>query len=158
MRTRADLSAGLEQHESMAMYKTSDPLAEHIHEVPVHIVPCMLGRYEDKPSMAQSSVYGSIMPATWSFMLAARSRGLGTCWTTFHLMAEEEAAAILDIPYAQVTQVALIPVAYTLGTEFKPRAAEPLSNLVMWKFVGEPNPGVIVTAGAALPSCPIYGR
>lgn len=107
-------------------------LAEHLHEVPVHIVPCMLGRYEDKPAWVQSSMYGSILPATWSFMLAARSRGLGTCWTTFHLMFEEEAAAILDIPYAEVTQVALIPVAYTLGTDFKPRAPEALSNLVMW--------------------------
>jgi nitroreductase len=107
-------------------------LADHFHEVPVHVVPCMLGRYEDKPAWVQSSLYGSIMPATWSFMLAARSHGLGTCWTTFHLMFEEEAAAILNIPYAEVTQVALIPVAYTVGTEFKPRAPEPLSNLVTW--------------------------
>jgi nitroreductase len=107
-------------------------LAKHLHEVPVYVVPCLMGRYEDKPAWVQSSMYGSILPATWSFMLAARSRGLGTCWTTFHLMAEEEAARILAIPYAEVTQVALIPVAYTLGTDFKPRTPEPLSNLVMW--------------------------
>jgi nitroreductase len=115
-------------------------LAEHLHEVPVHVVPCMLGRYEDKPAWVQSSMYGSILPATWSFMLAARACGLGTCWTTFHLMFEEEAAAILDIPYAEVTQVALIPVAYTVGTEFKPRAPEPLSNLVMWNSWERPVP------------------
>src|SRR5579872_1556889 len=109
-----------------------DYLAEHLHEVPVHVVPCMMGRYEDKPAWMQSGMYGSIMPATWSLMLAARARGLGSCWTTFHLIAEEDAARILDIPFAEVTQVALIPVAYTLGTAFKPRAPEPLSTMVRW--------------------------
>jgi len=70
-------------------------------------------------SVGLASMYGSLLPATWSYMLAARERGLGTCWTTVHLMHEEQAAAILDIPYASYTQVALIPTAYTLGTDFK---------------------------------------
>jgi nitroreductase len=65
-------------------------------------------------------------------MLAARSRGLGTVWTTFHLMHEERAAEILGIPYGDVTQVALIPVAYTLGTEFKPGRRKPLDTMVHW--------------------------
>ena len=107
-------------------------LAEHIHEVPVHVVPCIDGRYEGKPNFAVSSVMGSIIPATWSFMLAARSRGLGTVWTTFHLRYEEEAAEILGIPYDEVTQVALIPVAYTLGTDFKPGRRKPLDSMVHW--------------------------
>lgn len=114
-------------------------LADHLHQVPVHLVPCMMGRYENKPAVSQSSAYGSILPATWSFMLAARSRGLGTCWTTFHLMFEEEAAGVLGIPFSEVTQVALIPVAYTLGTEFKPRPAEPLEAMVRWETWGQQN-------------------
>ena len=107
-------------------------LAEHIHEVPVHVIPCVEGRMEGKPNALVASRFGSIIPAAWSFMLAARSRGLGSVWTTFHLMREQEAAAILGIPYDDVTQVALIPVAYTLGTYFKPCLRKPLDSMVHW--------------------------
>jgi nitroreductase len=107
-------------------------LAEHIHEVPVHLIPCVEGRLEGKPNPLVASKFGSIIPAAWSFMLAARSRGLGTVWTTFHLMHEQEAAEILGIPYDEVTQVALIPVAYTKGTDFKPGKRKPLDTIVHW--------------------------
>lgn len=107
-------------------------LAEHIHEVPVHVIPCVEGRFEGKPNALVSSRLGSIIQAAWSFMLAARSRGLGTVWTTFHLMHEREAAEILGIPYDEITQVALIPTAYTLGTDFKPAARKPLETMVHW--------------------------
>jgi nitroreductase len=107
-------------------------LAEHIHEVPVHVIPCVMGRYEGKSNPLVASMFGSIIPAAWSFMLAARSRGLGSVWTTFHLMHEREAAEILGIPYDEVTQVALIPVAYTIGTEFKPGKRKPLDSMVHW--------------------------
>jgi len=107
-------------------------LAEHIHEVPVHVIPCVIGRYEGKSNPLVASVFGSIIPAAWSFMLAARARGLGTVWTTFHLMHEREAAEILGIPYDEVTQVALIPVAYTIGTDFKPGRRKPLDTMVHW--------------------------
>ena len=107
-------------------------LADHIHEVPVHVIPCVEGRYEGKPNALTASMFGSIIPAAWSFMLAARSRGLGTVWTTFHLMQEEKAAEILGIPYGEVTQVALIPVAYTIGTEFKPGRRKALDTMVHW--------------------------
>jgi nitroreductase len=108
-------------------------LAEHIHEVPVLVIPCVSGRYEGKPNALAASMYGSIIPAAWSFMLAARSRGLGTVWTTFHLLHEEEVAGILGIPYAEVTQVALVPVAYTIGTEFKPGKRKPLDTMLHWE-------------------------
>jgi len=107
-------------------------LAEHIHEVPVHVIPCVEGRLEGKPNPLVASKFGSIIPAAWSFMLAARSRGLGSVWTTFHLMHEREAAEILGIPYDEVTQVALIPVAYTEGTDFKPGKRRPLDTMVHW--------------------------
>ena len=107
-------------------------LAERIHEVPVHVIPCVEGRMEGKPNALVASRFGSIIPAAWSFMLAARSRGLGSVWTTFHLMREQEAAEILGIPYDDVTQVALIPVAYTLGTDFKPGLRKPLDSMVHW--------------------------
>ncbi len=132
-------------------------LAEHLHEVPVLVVPCIQGRAEDVPSSAvqamqsggtmtlldrraedvpssfvQAGFWGSILPAAWSFMLAARARGLGTSLTTVHLYYEQEAAQVLGIPYERVTQAALIPVAYTLGTEFKPAPREPLESVLHW--------------------------
>lgn len=107
-------------------------LAEHIDEVPVHVIPCVQGRYEGKSNPVVASMFGSIIPAAWSFMLAARSRGLGTVWTTFHLLHEREVAELLGIPYDDVTQVALIPVAYTIGTEFKPGQRKPLDSMLHW--------------------------
>ena len=107
-------------------------LAEHIHEVPVHVIPCVIGRYEGKSNPLVASMFGSIIPAAWSFMLAARARGLGTVWTTFHLMHEREAAEILGIPYDDVTQVALIPLAYTIGSDFRPGKRRPLDTMVHW--------------------------
>ncbi|MGI8553299.1 MAG: nitroreductase family protein, partial [Dehalococcoidia bacterium] len=107
-------------------------LADHLHEVLVHVIPCLLGRADNAPPPAQAGRYASIFPAAWSFMLAARARGLGTAWTSLHLFYEEQAAAILDIPYAEVQQTALIPVAYTKGTDFKPAPRDPLSKIVHW--------------------------
>jgi nitroreductase len=107
-------------------------LADHIHEVPVHVIPCVEGRTDGKPAPVQASRWASIIPAAWSFMLAARARGLGTVWTTFHLRHEREAAEILGIPYDQVMQAALIPVAYSIGIEFKPAARKPLDTMVHW--------------------------
>ncbi len=107
-------------------------LRDHLHEVPVHVIPCISGRTDGKSVFAQASKWGSIMPAAWSFMLAARSRGLGTVWTTFHLAHEREAAELLGIPYDEVMQAALIPVAYTKGTDFKPAVRAPLETMVHW--------------------------
>ena len=107
-------------------------LAEHIHEVPVHVIPCVEGRTDRAPALVQASRWASIMPAAWSFMLAARSRGLGSVWTTFHLRHEREAAEILGIPADTIMQAALIPVAYTVGTDFRPAARAPLDTMVHW--------------------------
>jgi nitroreductase len=107
-------------------------LRDHLHEVPVHVIPCINGRTEGKAVFAQASRWGSIMPAAWSFMLAARSRGLGSVWTSFHLAHEQEAAELLGIPYDEVMQAALIPVAYTIGTDFKPAVRAPLDSMVHW--------------------------
>ena len=107
-------------------------LATHLHEVPVHVIPCVEGRTENTPVVLQAARWASIFPAAWSFMLAARSRGLGTVLTSFHLVHEREAAELLGIPYEQVMQAALIPVAYTLGTDFKPGRRNPLDTIVHW--------------------------
>jgi nitroreductase len=114
------------------MMDASTYLAAQLHEVPVLVVPCIEGRTENMPFLRQAVTWGSILPATWSFMLAARARGLGTAWTSLHLVYEREAAAVLGIPYEQVMQVALIPVAHTIGTEFKPGPRMPREQRVHW--------------------------
>jgi nitroreductase len=122
-----DRRATLERVRDSSQY-----LADHMHEVPVLVIPCIWGRVEGLSAVDQAGMWGSILPATWSFMLAARARGLGTCWTTVHLYYEQEAAEVLGIPYEKVTQVGLIPVAYTLGTDFKSAARVSLDSILHW--------------------------
>ncbi len=95
---------------------SADFLAENMAKAPVLVIPCIEGRIK---GAGAAGALGSILPAAWSFMLAARARGLGTCWTTLHLLHEQEAAEVLGIPYDEVTQTLLTPVAYTKGTDFK---------------------------------------
>jgi len=104
---------------SAAVFESAMYLADHLQDVPVHVIPCMDGRVEDKGVFRQATRYGSILPAAWSLMLALRARGLGSAWTTLHLMYEKEVAALLEIP-SDVTQAALLPVAYFTGDDFKP--------------------------------------
>ncbi len=110
-------------------------LAKHLHEVPVHIIPCIEGRAEHGDVLAQATLYGSILPAAWSLMLALRARGLGAAWTTLHLAYEKEAAALLGIP-EDVTQAALLPVAYFKGKDFRPGRRIPARELTYWDTWG----------------------
>jgi len=105
-------------------------LADVMGRCPVLVVPCIEGRVDDLPSLASASILASVIPAAWSFCLAARARGLGTSWTSLHLWHEQEAAELLGIPFDTVTQVALIPVAYTKGTDFKPAPREPVDTVL----------------------------
>ena len=125
---------GGRRDQMVRVARSADYLADNLEKAPVLMIPCIPGRTDKMAGPAGSvglaSVYGSILPATWSYMLAARNRGLGTCWTTVHLMHEKAAADILGIPYAEVTQCALIPTAYTLGTDFKPALRKPLEDVL----------------------------
>lgn len=107
------------QNYANRIYDSAEHLAEHFKDVPVHILTCTEGRVENDGPMAQAGRYGSILPATWSLMLALRSRGLGAAWTTLHLAYEKEVAALLGIP-DHITQGALLPVAHYTGDDFKP--------------------------------------
>lgn len=112
-------------------------LREHFYEVPVLVVPAVGGRTDNGTIFEQASRWGSIIPAIWSFMLALRSRGLGSAWTTLHLHREREAADLLDIPYDRYMQAGLFPVAYTLGTDFKRASRQPAREVIGWNsFAG----------------------
>ncbi len=107
-------------------------LMENLHRAPVHLIPCVQGRpAEGTPGAMMAGYFGSIFPAVWSFQLALRARGLGSVLTTLHLIHEKEAAKLLGIP-DDVMQVALLPVAYTKGTDFKRAKRPPIANITHW--------------------------
>lgn len=109
---------------------SADYLADHIGEVPVWVIACIEGRTDNAPAVIQASQWGSLLPAVWSFQLAARARGLASCYTTLHLVKEKETAELLGIP-DNVMQGALIPVAHPLGgTDFKPGPRRDLDRII----------------------------
>lgn len=121
-------AASLGQVADSAQY-----LADTMHRAPVILVPCLRGRPEAMPG-AGASYWGSLLPAVWSFMLALRERGLGSSWTTIHLMndGEARAAEILGIPAGKYSQAGLFPIAYTKGTDFKPARRLPAADVTHW--------------------------
>jgi nitroreductase len=122
--------------QTRRVYESALFLTEILDRVPVHVIPCIQRRVESTGNTRSAALYGSIIPAAWSFMLALRSRGLGSAWTTLHLWREKEAAELLGIPHDEVTQVALLPVAYTVGTDFKPAARPPVEGITYWDTWG----------------------
>lgn len=112
-------------------------LRDNFHRLPAVLLPLVAGRADQAAGHPgavfwQAGMWGSIIQAVWSFMLALRSRGLGSTWTTGHLWREQAMADLLSIPYDRYTQVGLFPIAYTLGTEFKPAHRESLETVLSW--------------------------
>lgn len=112
---------------------SADYLADHMGDAPALVIACnAAGRTDGAPGMAAASLMANVLPATWSFMLAARARGLGTAWTTVHLMQEQAVADIVGIPFDTVQQVCLTPVAFTKGTDFKAAARPEPDSIIHW--------------------------
>lgn len=132
LRVRKDDEQTDDRQTDKQILRSAIYLSQNLHKVPVHIIPCIEGRVEEAGQMAQASLYGSILPATWSLMLALRSRGLGSVWTTLHLAYADEIGGLLGIPKT-VTQAALIPVAYFTGTDFNPAKRRPVEEITHWE-------------------------
>lgn len=117
-----------------AVVSSAKYLNEHFEKAPVMMIPLIEGRPEGMDAGTQASFWGSLLPAVWSFMLALRERGIGSAWTTLHLIGEGEkkAADLLGIPYERYTQGGLFPIAYTKGTDFKPAKRLPAEQLTHW--------------------------
>ena len=111
-------------------------LADHMHEVPMMIFPCVAGRARDASPAANAGLYGSIIPAAWSLMLALRARGIGAAWTTLHLSYERECNDILGIP-DDTTTAALLPAAYFTGETFQKADRVPAKSLTYWETWGD---------------------
>ncbi|MCB0948736.1 MAG: nitroreductase family protein [Mycobacterium sp.] len=116
------------------VYDSAMYLNDHLHEVPVMLIPCLKGKPDDTPSGHSAGFWGSLLPAAWSFMLALRSRGLGSAWTTLHLLGdgERQAAELLGIPFDEYSQAGLFPIAYTKGTDFRRAKRLPAEQLTHW--------------------------
>ena len=117
--------------QTQRVYRSAQGLTDTLARVPVHVIPCLLQRIDESNRLVAASAWASIIPAGWSFLLALRSRGLGSVWTTMHLAKEREVAELLGIP-PTVTQAALFPVAYTIGTDFRPAARPPAETITFW--------------------------
>jgi nitroreductase len=123
-------AAGDKQTERV--YDSALWLADNLEKVPVHLIPCIEARLPaNAPNAMLAGLYGSIFPAVWSFQLALRARGLGSALTTLHLVHEQEAATLLGLP-DNLLQVALLPVGYTKGTDFKRAQRPPVSTITHW--------------------------
>lgn len=107
-------------------------LADHFGEVPAMVIPCIEGRPEGAGNFANSALYGSIIPAAWSFMLAARLRGLACAYTTLHLKYEREVAELLGIDYQRYMQAALLTVGFFKGESFRPAERVPVDSILHW--------------------------
>lgn len=122
--------------QTRRVYSSAHDLTKTLADVPVHVIPCLQRRFDEHDRVVAASAWASIIPAAWSFLLALRSRGLGSVWTTMHLAKEQEVAKLLGIPDT-VTQAALFPVAYTIGTDFRPAARPPAETITFWNTWGE---------------------
>jgi nitroreductase len=121
--------------QTRRVYSSAAGLTETLAQVPVHVIPCLDRRFDGENLLITATAWASIIPAGWSFLLALRSRGLGSVWTTMHLAKEQEVAEVLGIP-PTVTQAALFPVAYTIGTDFQPAARPPSETVTYWDSWG----------------------
>jgi nitroreductase len=121
--------------QTRRVYESAQSLTGILADVPVFVIPCIERRFDKAPLMVAAAAWGSILPAASSFLLALRSRGLGSVWTTLHLARERDVADILGIPDS-VTQAALFPVAYTVGTDFKPAVRPPAETITSWNTWG----------------------
>src|SRR5581483_3857796 len=133
-------ATGPEADATRRVMSSSNHLAEVMDRVPALVIPCRFDRPPADNARDLASFYGSVLPAAWSFMLALRSRGLGSACTTLHLDHEGEAAALLGVPDT-VTQVALLPVAWTIGDEFKPATRRPAAEITYWNRWGKKGDG-----------------
>tara|TARA_R110002096_G_scaffold19729_14_gene65809 strand:- start:2012 stop:2710 length:699 start_codon:yes stop_codon:yes gene_type:complete len=111
-------------------------LLENLHRVPVMIIPCIESRFENEEPFVQASMYGSILPAAWSLMLALRARRVASAWTSLHLIYEHEVRDLIGIP-ENFTQAALLPIAWLTGGDLHPAKRLPLPEVACWNRWGE---------------------
>ena len=122
-----------EQAQQDRVTDSADYLGQTMGRSPALVIACTAsGRVDGAAGLIAASTMGNVLPAMWSFMLAARARGLGTAWTTVGLMMEQQIADIVGIPFDEVQQVCLSPLAHTKGTDFKPAMRPDPDTIIHW--------------------------
>jgi nitroreductase len=130
---RLDKGAAALNEQQQRTARSAEHLAANIHRAPALVLACGRGRVDGEPAFKAINFAASVHPALWSFMLAARLHGLGTCWTGVSLNDEARTAAIAGIPHEEVTICALTPVAHTLGGGFKPALRPEPDEVIHWE-------------------------
>ena len=138
----ADIATGREQYERQTVRaeQISESVAylrDNMHRLSAMLIPVLVDRFgvlrsDRAQTFHHASQRGSIIPSIWSFMLALRSRGMGSVWTTIHLHREQEMADLLGIPYDTHIQAGLFPIAYTIGTDFRPALRHPAKEVTAY--------------------------
>jgi nitroreductase len=132
-RSRVEYPEGDPRREQLPrVVRSAQFLADHFGEVPAMVIPCIEGRPEGRSNLEIAGLYGSIVPAAWSFMLAARLHDLACAYTTLHLRHEREVAELLGIDYGRHTQAALLTVGFFKGESFHPADRLGLDSIVHW--------------------------
>jgi nitroreductase len=122
-----------ENAQQRRVQTSADFLGEHMGDAPALVLACSAGgRVDGQPAFASVGGLSNVLPAMWNFMLAARARGLGTAWTTLHLMMEQQVADIVGIPFDTVQQTCLSPLAFTVGTDFRPAMRPDPEEIIHW--------------------------
>jgi nitroreductase len=127
---KGDTALNAQQRRTAA---SAEHLAENFHRAPAIVLACTPGRVDGEPAYRAVNLAASVHPAMWSFMLAARLHGLGTCWTGVSLWEESRTAGIVGIPEGEATICALSPVAYTIGTDFRPALRPDPEEVIHWE-------------------------
>ena len=130
MPTPNPLDSGIPGEEKIL--DSANALIEKLDRMPSILIPLMPGRPDGMSVVEQASMWGSIVQAVWSFMLALRERGLGSIWTTVASRREKEIAELLGIPFDQYTQIGMFPIAYTIGTEFRKAWRKPVEDVLSY--------------------------
>ena len=126
----------LRQQRMDKVVKSAMYLIKNLHRVPALIIPCIEGRFDQEDVFTQASMWGSILPAAWSLMLALKARGVASAWTTFTLLHEQEVGELLGIP-THYTQAVLLPVAWLTGGDLRPAKRFPASEVAYWNGWGK---------------------
>ena len=111
---------------------SAEHLAHVMGRVPAIVLPCLTPRLTEGDVLTAKHRLATVYPTVWNFMLAARLRGLGTCWTGMTLEREAEVAEIVGMDHTQVEQVCMIPVAHHTGTRFRPAWRPPAAEFIHW--------------------------
>ena len=124
------------EHPKQKILESASHLAVNLERVPVLVLATVWGNHDGS---GKPGLFDSVIQSAWSFCLALRARGLGSTWTTMHLKKADEVAALLGSPDG-VSQIVLLPVAWTIGTDFKPANRRPASEIVWfdrWGYTKE---------------------